>query len=204
MRIAKKCIQNTFSKIYSRRRNGIIQGLLRSHSVKSEESPGCGGGTGPAGDDGTSHEICKQIANSQTAHGHGRPRARVDRTQPGKPPATCLPGGTSRRRTRPENLSRVRTRQDLIHRRRTDEFNRLLNFPEPEQQSEFHTNFGYISGIINTVCLVSITATVSMKCEKLCYANFKGINFSNLTKLIVSKYNVSTWRIEKRELYLFW
>lgn len=61
------------------RRNDIIQGLLRSHSVKSEESPGCGGETGPAGDDVTSHEICKQIANSQTAHGHGRLRAHVDR-----------------------------------------------------------------------------------------------------------------------------
>lgn len=91
LRVAKKCIPNTFA---SSRYNGVVQGLLRLCPVKSEESPGCGGGTGPAGDGGTSHEICKQIANSQTAHGHGRPRARVDRTQAA--PATWSARSTSR------------------------------------------------------------------------------------------------------------
>lgn len=67
-------------EVYARHYNGVVQGLLRLRSVKSEEFPGCGGGTEAAGDDGTSHEICKQIANSQTAHGHGRPCAHVDRT----------------------------------------------------------------------------------------------------------------------------
>ncbi|KYN44791.1 hypothetical protein ALC56_00786 [Trachymyrmex septentrionalis] len=38
-------------KIDSRRRDGIVQRLLR-HSVKFEESPRCGRETRPAGDDG--------------------------------------------------------------------------------------------------------------------------------------------------------
>lgn len=39
-------------KIDSRRRDGIVQRLLRLHSVKFEESPRCGRETRPAGNDG--------------------------------------------------------------------------------------------------------------------------------------------------------
>lgn len=160
------------SRTLSRRR--AITALSRGYFVyvKSEESPGCGGGTGPAGDDGTSHEICKQIANSQTAHGHGRPRARVDRTQAA--PATWFARSTSRGCTRSENLSRVQARQDLIYPRNPDKgliaFLIFLNSSDnlgsddpTKCRLSLVANFAsYVSGLI-AVCLVSITISVNYK-----------------------------------------
>lgn len=76
----RKCSGMRYERFFARRREihscrkGIVQGLLRLRFVKPEESPRCGGGE-PAGyGGGSSHEICKQIANSQTVRGHGRLR----------------------------------------------------------------------------------------------------------------------------------
>ncbi|KYN03222.1 hypothetical protein ALC62_05885 [Cyphomyrmex costatus] len=77
------CQHFCIRKIDLRCRNGIVQRLLRLHSVKFEEFRGCGRETEPAGDDG--RYIARNLqANCQFSDGpwtrSGRVRASIERT----------------------------------------------------------------------------------------------------------------------------
>lgn len=175
------------SKIDSSHRDGIVQRLPRLRSVKFEESPRCGRETRPAGDD--ERYVARNLqANCQFSDGPWTRLAACARRQNalGKPPAACLPGArsTSRRCTRPENLIRVRTRQDLLHSRSTDKgLIGFLIFRNPSdnlgstQSDEIELPLvasftDYISRVINAVCLVLIT-TKELQYARSCANKYK-------------------------------